>query len=627
MHQKKEEKISQAPSIISVIHREDISKFGGKNLLEILERVTSIYTLSSYLFVQNKVSMRGDWLSHTDDHVLLLLNGRPMRETFAGGWNYAVYGAFPIQMIDKIEIIRGPGSVLYGTNAFVGVINIITKKSTEGFKGEFSAGGGSFNGKLCSAAFGSGDENSNFYVGLKYFDEDGWNYGHVDERGVYKQHDMVEKHLGLVAIYNKNHFNATFNVFSSEQYRTGTAPIWAFEGYNEMLRMFGDIGYNIEFSEMWNLTTNLTANYSKHEFLDGDLGGSDPQPEQGPGWDIIGEISLFGQLTEQIDFILGGSVNKRKSEEEGDLISAPGLPWDGLRTQYTQVYNQTNYSLYSQMSYAPVESMKFVAGAQWNKPDGIGGDIVPRIAFINNFNANWGAKLLYGQAFRSPWPIETNMHHFVLHGNPELEPVKITTIEAQLFYSISIFNVALTVFSNKYKDLISRTAGTIAQFTYTNQGEMDVKGLEFEGKKYFGANMYIMGSWMHQENEKEGVDNYTQIPNDLIKIGISYNIMDNALQIGLFNTYVTEPTSNTEIKPGTNVVNPEPASFNWMTLNISYNFSRYLADDLSTEYSINLYVENLLDEEVYYPESARRNINSFPGRSGRAIYGKLTLRV
>ena len=73
------------------------------------------------------IGFPGDALrAGTSRHVLLLINGRPVREVQEGGIKTAILQAFPIDAIDRIEVVKGPGSVLYGSEAFAGVINIIT---------------------------------------------------------------------------------------------------------------------------------------------------------------------------------------------------------------------------------------------------------------------------------------------------------------------------------------------------------------------------------------------------------------------------------------------------------------------------------------------------------------------
>lgn len=129
---KKAESLSDAPGVVTVITAGEIRAFGATNLMDALQRVPGLQPISSHLFVQNVASMRGDLMTHTDNHVLILLDGRPVREGLLGGTNSPVYTGFPIDMIERVEVIRGPGSVLYGTNAFTGVVNIITKKLITG---------------------------------------------------------------------------------------------------------------------------------------------------------------------------------------------------------------------------------------------------------------------------------------------------------------------------------------------------------------------------------------------------------------------------------------------------------------------------------------------------------------
>ncbi len=124
---KSAERIADAPGVVSVISAEDIRNFGARNLLEVLDRAPATYGIGSYLYPQNVLSIRGDVLTHFDNHVLLLFDGRPVRESIYGGLNAAIYTSFPVEAIERIEVIRGPGSVLYGTNAYAGVVNVITK--------------------------------------------------------------------------------------------------------------------------------------------------------------------------------------------------------------------------------------------------------------------------------------------------------------------------------------------------------------------------------------------------------------------------------------------------------------------------------------------------------------------
>ncbi len=151
---KKAENSTDAPGIISTITAEEIKYLGANSILDILERATSIQPLGSTLFPSNLAVTRGDLRSLYDNHMLILINGRPDREGVLGGINSPVYTGFPVEMIERIEIIRGPGSVLYGSNAFAGVINIITRSQETKSSLKVKAGGGEF-GTVLGSVTGS----------------------------------------------------------------------------------------------------------------------------------------------------------------------------------------------------------------------------------------------------------------------------------------------------------------------------------------------------------------------------------------------------------------------------------------------------------------------------------------
>ena len=160
---KTEEKISEAPGVISVVTRDEMERFGARTLKDVLMRMPSFALSAIYMTDRSSVAIRGDQLSPAANHSLLLINGRPVREAEEGGIKSEMYESFPVASIERIEVIRGPGSVLYGSNAFTGVINVITKKAAEnkvavsvdgGVPREIRAGG---NAAYKLGKFGLGD--------------------------------------------------------------------------------------------------------------------------------------------------------------------------------------------------------------------------------------------------------------------------------------------------------------------------------------------------------------------------------------------------------------------------------------------------------------------------------------
>lgn len=124
---KQAEKLSDAPGVVSVITSDEMKRFGARTLKDVLLRVPSLAAVTMYMTDRSSVAVRGDQLNAAACHTLLLINGRPVREAEEGGIKSEMYESFPVNVIDHLEVIRGPGSVLYGSNAFSAIINIITK--------------------------------------------------------------------------------------------------------------------------------------------------------------------------------------------------------------------------------------------------------------------------------------------------------------------------------------------------------------------------------------------------------------------------------------------------------------------------------------------------------------------
>ncbi|OQX01114.1 MAG: hypothetical protein BWK80_60640, partial [Desulfobacteraceae bacterium IS3] len=140
---KYEQKISEAPSLVSIVTSEKIKKFGWRRLTDVLQNAGGIYI--SYERNYHYIGVRGfNRPGDLNTKVLLLTDGHRINDNI---FEQASIGAdFPvdIDLIDRIEITRGPGSCLYGNNAFFGVINVITKKGKDISGTETSVSAGSY---------------------------------------------------------------------------------------------------------------------------------------------------------------------------------------------------------------------------------------------------------------------------------------------------------------------------------------------------------------------------------------------------------------------------------------------------------------------------------------------------
>ncbi|BDX05537.1 TonB-dependent receptor plug domain-containing protein [Planctobacterium marinum] len=256
----------QSPAVISILSKEDIASYGAQNLLEVLQRLPSVQMMGSFFYPQNLAVIRGTQLTHSNNEVLILINGRPLRDSFTGGQNFAIFSAFPVSSIQQIEMIRGPGSVLYGSNAFLGVINIITH--TDSVQQLHLAIGedGKANAEL---NWGESLENGYWNVAGKLYSESGWRHSAIDNRGQSGAFDAGEKNASLVLSGKQGQFTWSGAIMRSEQDFWGAVSVWSGDPPQTQRQVTSqrttlDIGYQLTLSQEQYIDTNLS--YSGSDF-------------------------------------------------------------------------------------------------------------------------------------------------------------------------------------------------------------------------------------------------------------------------------------------------------------------------------------------------------------------------
>ena len=150
---KHEQKITEAPSAVTIVSREDIKQFGYRTLGDVLASVRGWYITSDRAY--NFAGVRGvNRLGDFGGRLLLTVDGHRLNEPVYDSTFFGQDFPLDVDLIERVEVIRGPGSSLYGNNAFFGVVNVITRKGRD-LKGlEASALGGDFSTYGGRASFG-----------------------------------------------------------------------------------------------------------------------------------------------------------------------------------------------------------------------------------------------------------------------------------------------------------------------------------------------------------------------------------------------------------------------------------------------------------------------------------------
>ena len=603
---KKNESLLEAPAVVVNVPREEFMLFGDRNLHQLLQRQPSVYTRDDFVYWENNAGFRGDMSTVAEMHTLVLFNGRPIRES-AQGHNVNMYMTFPLTALDSVELIRGPGSVLYGSNAFTGVINLKSRAVPQ--RREFSvytmAGSHGYFDTIVSGGGRYGELG--MVTDIRATGQHGYDYRLIDQAGVYGHENYFSRSFS--ATTHMEYKNFTLDIFGSDldAFAMGVAPFWSNPHHDlRNKKLFVNTGYRIDLQERAYVELNATYNLQENCL-------TRPQPQRvGTNTsDILGEVTLFANPKDNMNFILG-YLKEYRSNYKPESNYYQSIP----------EYDHKPQSAYAQGDYTIDESVKLVAGTQWNESSQGNSDFVSRYGVILTPFERWGLKLLRGEAFRAPVALETDLYDPpILVGNDDLKPEMITTYDAQLFYQDKKTYAAFTYFNSTIEDLIIYN-NSVAPMTYMNGGEQKFDGVEFEAKHFLTSHWHLLGSFTYQNNKADAGINPSVVPEKMAKVGAAYTWKDGSASI-FYSYFGTPPQINI---PGVTLfVNKEPKAMNLLNMNVQMDVSKLMG--FKKERSIlTLRAENILDEKVNVPTFAYTGSpNSFPYGPGTTFYAGMTI--
>jgi len=605
---KYEQSLRDTHATLTVITSKQIEQFGGQNLYEILDRIAGV---SSSFGVLNSVTVRGSkpWtgiLQH-----LGLINGRPFGNLSGA---HSLYTSVPLSSIERIEYVRGPGSVLFGTNAYLGVFNIITKQAkVDGWRGEQQFTLGSFGTKSADGSVRFKHQDFNVAFHYLYSDSDGWEAAMFDPE--------------LQAFYSRDAFNEERTVHLQASYKN-----WSFSHFNSHQDRFANfwdapesryipwskkhpaqqtaISHKYNLSNTWRSEVHFTHLKKVMEW-DSQGVADDLIRIRSPLENRLLELNLFGQLTADTDLVVGAAHETR---EVYDAVTVP----DG-KEDYASAFFQLQHQLNEQISLN--------IGAQYMKPlnlveeADVNSDLVPRLSVNYYFDTHWALKLRYGEAFRHPTSGERTIETpLVQKGTPDLKSESIATTEIQLFYQSDKTLFDLVAYRNKESDLISLIPSDDPNFALQNSnvGKIESYGIELEYKHQFNDHWYLEWSGNYQKNkDEEGTHNVNLSANKSSKLGISFD--QHNWQWSVYHLYYSRFHDTILFDPNRELLNPDADGYNWLNIKATRRFT-LAAEDASLAVSVEL--KNLLDEAVYLPNDTPvfYPINTLPARQSRALY-------
>ncbi|MBD1581095.1 TonB-dependent receptor plug domain-containing protein [Pseudoalteromonas sp. S16_S37] len=604
---KQEESLRDTNASVSVISRQQIELFGAHSLYEVLERIVSV---NSNFGVITALSTRGSkpWtgiLQH-----LGLLNGRPFGN-LSGAHN--LYTSIPLSSIERIEYIRGPGSVLYGTNAYQGVFNIITTTpNTNGWRANQRVTVGSFNSKILDGSYLFQQDDFEGALHLLYTDIDGWDATTIDptsQQAFSKKAFQKEKTL---------HFNASYQGVSFAHFRSvqdkfanfWDAPQTRYIPWSKRHpSTFSNLSYKHSFTDNWQLASHYTNIKKIMEWSSNGIADNAVRIRSPLNIRLL-EFNLTGALTERTKLLIGANHEHRR------VFEASTIP--DVKERYASVYTQIRHALTDNLNIEIggqyITSVELVNNIK-NQAD-----FIPRFGLTYHLNQHWTFKLRHAEAYRHPSSGERTIETpGIQKGTPDLNSETIATTEAQLFYQTAEKLFTLTVYNSEEQDLILLKPSSDPNFALENKnsGAISSYGVEIEYKHQFTPSWYIELSATHQRN-KDNLDtkNINLSPNNNFKLGLGYD--DSQWQIGMYLLSYSTYHDNILFDPKRELVNPPANGYDWLTLKASRKFTLSTRDKLT----VSLELKNLLDESVYQPNDTPvfYPLNTLPAREGVSAY-------
>ncbi len=482
----------ESPGIVTLITDEEIRNSGARDLIDVLRLVPGI---DFGVDVEGVVGIgtRGLW-AH-EGKILVLVDGQEMNELLFATNQFGNH--FPVDQIKKIEVVRGPGSAIYGGFAEYGVINII-KKSGEDVNGfELTGNYGKMETETVRKNFNlsAGKVKNDFEFSLGTFignaNRSDRNYTDIfgNSYNMAGKSDINPLNINAAMKYKGFSFRYMFDNYetntrdSYDAIKTNAYPL-NFKSH------FTEIKYAAVIGKRKNLTItpkiNIKSQTPWQTILDSANGDSYSKSAER----YLANVTASYNLTRKINFVAGGEAYKDRAVDQLE---------NHFFTNGKKEVSYYNHAYFLQ-ALAKTRFVNFVLGARYDIHSNYGSAFVPRMGLTKKFS-KFHFKLLYSNAFRAPAIENINLGH----GNikPELTTVKEIEVGYQLTRK-SIFTITLFDISTK-NPIIYYTGDSLQLDNYKNYGSAGSQGAEAEYRirdkwGYFIVN-YSFYTVQHKTND------------------------------------------------------------------------------------------------------------------------------
>ncbi|MCW8885142.1 MAG: TonB-dependent receptor, partial [Motiliproteus sp.] len=633
--------LNKAPAVASVITRQQIDAMGATNLSEVMERVPGLHAMpSSVRRLAPVFSIRGIQTGF-NPQVLVLLNGTKFKNSYNSGLPSAF--RMPLSNVKRIEVIRGPGSAIYGADAFSGVVNIITNTADDNLDGEAGVRYGSFNSRDFWLRNGFRSNQLSLSFALEHQQSNGDDSRIINADRQTSLDTALGSNASLAPGAISSRYETT-NLQIDLGYENWLLENWYWRqsdagvgvgaanaidnrGYQDGELWRVRLGYDNQINSSWSLASNLSYMQGREDvflvlfpagstlpvgtdgnafstpfsgfvtFTDGYIGNP-----RGEGSIIEAELStVYSGLNNHLVRMAGGWTQEEFDTEElknfGPGVIDGTVPViDGTLTDVTGTPNifledqrRTHYFISLQDEWQFSNSWSLTSGVRWDHYSDFGSSINPRIALVWDTNQRLTTKLLYGTAFRAPAFSEQYLiNNPAALGNPDLEPEEIETLELTFDYRPDFdTSIKLSLFAYEANDLIDTvTMGSVQQAQ--NARKQEGYGIELELFWQASHQFKVYGNYafQHAEDADTGED-VADAPQHSTYLDLNYRLNEQ-LSASLQHYWIgSRPRASGDSRD-------EIDDYHWFNSRVDYQLK-------GGQLKLSLIVKNLLDSHAEEP--------------------------
>ena len=615
---KHEQKVTDAPATVSVITAEEIARFGYRTLAEILASLPGIYMTNDrnygYIGVRG-FSLPGDFNSR----ILILIDGQRYDDPIY--MSTGVLHDFPmdVDLIERVELIRGPGSALYGSAAMLGVVNIISRRGRDISGVELNAEYGSFDTYKIRGSYGARLDNGlEVMLSATKYSSDGKTrlyYPEFDDpetnNGIYVNNDH-DSHKTVRATIGYKNFN--FNAAWSR--RTKGIPTASYDTVFNDNRAYSDDDYLVlamAYSSIWADRFDVGGHVGYVSFqYDGDYPYDWPpiviNRDKSDGRSIDAEFHVGLNLNERHRLLLGVEARDsfRQDQSNFDILE------DGPSFNLYDKRDSFNWGVFIQDDITLTPKLNAVLGLRYDHYDKFGGHTSPRLALVYNVTDTSTLKALYGEAFRVPNNYELYYNDDYATSKPpeNLRPEETDYYELVFEHSFSpSLRGTISLYKYYVHDVIEVVTDPDDDLLQVQNGlTLDIAGLEIvlEGKGPWGTEGRI--SYSHNDGHDE--TNHETVPNapkHMAKLNVGFPVLNDKLSVGFELQY----SSRRKLLQ-------EGRSHSYLVANLGLR-TRTFSNGLWAS----LYVYNLFDEVIEHVPGEEFNQRVIQ-QNGRSLMFRLT---